>query len=274
MSLDTLTKAPGRLNVSWVIENITKESSLRELADAVKNEGGDLFEINGDYTAQTVEDLRRYSLNKPTIFDGSINMAELVGRDVPSVSIIGTPANYLCSHYYPICTGLLFNDRYVMISANEIVHHPAVTDFAKDGWIFARPNGGQKEFRAGLFELGRVAALQSYGPMLVIVSSPKNISGEWRFICGDNGIIAFSSYRIKGKPILEPTAPKGAVQMCESVLARYKPDKLFAVDVCADNDGAFWLLELNQFTGAGLYACDKPAIVRAVERLASNLFFG
>ena len=57
--------------------------------------------------------------------------------------------------------------------------------------------------------------------------------------------------------------------VCENVAARYLPDPLFVVDLCADTDGNLWLMELNQFTGAGLYACDKAAIVRAVERVAS-----
>lgn len=252
--------------ISWVIENITKESSLLELAEAVKKSGSKLFEINGDYTSQTIEELRRYAAGKITIFDGSINMAELVMRDVPEIRAIGTPENYLCGCYYPKCDGLLFNDRYALMQMSEI---ESAANLAVYGCVFVRPNGGQKQFQAALIEVGELPELKRHGEMMVLVSPPKNVTGEWRCVCDAFGIVAVSSYRIKGQPIREPFAPSGALQLCEKVAARYLPDPLFVVDVCADNDGNFWLMELNQFTGAGLYACDKAAIVRAVERVAS-----
>jgi hypothetical protein len=261
-----LGPALGSAEISWVIENITKESSLIELAEAVKQSGSELFEINGDYTTQTIEKLRRYAAGKITIFDGSINMAELVMRDVPAIRAIGTPDNYLCSRYYPKCDGLLFNDRYALMRMSEI---ETAAKLAVDGCLFVRPDGGQKQFQAALVEVGELSKLKRHGEMMVLVSPPKNVTGEWRCVCDAYGIVAMSSYRIKGQPILEPSAPTGALAMCDKVAARYLPDPLFVVDVCADNDGNFWLMELNQFTGAGLYACDKAAIVRAAERVAS-----
>jgi hypothetical protein len=256
----------GSAEISWVIENITKESSLLELAEAVKQGGSKLFEINGDYTAQTIEELRRYATGKTAIFDGSINMAELVTRDMPTIHVIGTPENYLCSRYYPKLHGLLFNDRYELLPMSEVER---AATLAVDGCVFVRPDGGQKQFQAGLVEVGELANLKHHGEMKVLASPPKNVTGEWRCACDAYGIVAVSSYRINGKPIREPSAPIGVMKMCEKAAARYQPDPLWIMDICADNDGKFWLMELNQFTGAGLYACDKAAIVRAVERVAS-----
>lgn len=258
----------GLSEISWVIENITKESSLIELAEAVKQHGSELFEINGDYTLQSIEELRRYAAGKVVVFDGSINMAELVMRDVPAIRSIGTPENYLCSRYYAKCQDLLFNDKYELMPMSEI---KSAARLAVNGCVFVRPDGGQKQFQAALVEVGELAALKHQGEMTVLASPPKNVTGEWRCVCDAFGIVAVSSYRIKGQATRYPSAPSGALQMCEKVASRYLPDPLFIVDVCADTDGNFWLMELNQFMGAGLYACDKAAIVRAVERVVCDL---
>ncbi len=79
--------------VSWVIENITKEPSLTELAKAVREFGSGLFEITGDYTAETISSVAAFTSGRPVLFDGSLNMAELMRRDVPSLRAIVTPAN-------------------------------------------------------------------------------------------------------------------------------------------------------------------------------------
>ena len=260
------------MKVSWVIENITKEPGLLELADVVKQAGADLFEIKGDYSKATVEDLKRFVAARQAVFDGSLNMWELVRRDVPGIVFIETPQNYRCSSYYGPCGDLLFNDRYAIMPLADVHRNPVVSMLACDSVVFVRPDGGQKQFQARLVELKDLADLaRSDHDMPVVVSSPKNISGEWRFVCQPDVIVAMSSYRIRGKPVREPKAPDGAIAMCNRILQRYQPDKLFVLDVCSDDDGNFWLMEFNQFIGAGLYACDKSAIVRAVEGMADTL---
>ncbi len=261
--------------VSWVIKNITREPSLVELATAVRAFGSELFEIIGDYTGDTIKALTAFAAGKPVVFDGSLNMCELVLQDVPSIRAIGTAANYACSRYYGTCGDLLFNDAYAIMPLAEVGRNPVVKMLSKDACVFVRPDAGQKQFQAGLVELDRLSELAKRCPeSLVVVSSPKIIGGEWRFVCDDTGIVAHSSYRIKGKSVREQHAPDGGIEVCRRVLSRYQPDGLFIVDVCADDDGNFWLMELNQFTGAGLYACDKAAVVRAVDRYGARLDTG
>ena len=50
----------------------------------------------------------------------------------------------------------------------------------------------------------------------------------------------------------------------------YYPDSVFVMDVCEDSDGRFWLLEINSFSSAGLYACDKAKIVKEVSAIAEE----
>ena len=61
--------------------------------------------------------------------------------------------------------------------------------------------------------------------------------------------------------------------MCEEVLAHgWHPDPVYVIDIVEDNNGKFWLMELNSFSSAGLYACDKQAIVREVSAIATEEF--
>jgi len=255
---------------------MTREQSFLELASAVRAEGHELFEINGDYTAQTIADLREYVAGKANaIFEGSLNMRELVLKDVENLQAFGTAEHYACSRYYWRFGNLVFNDQYAIVPLGDIHRNPVVAHLSRASTIFIRPDSAEKQFQAGPLELRDAISFQarhSSPDLLVVVSTPKTITGEWRFVCSREGeIVAMSSYRIESRAVREGKAPLGAVELCKRVLAEgYLPDALFVVDVCADADGAFWLLELNPFTGAGLYACDKLAIVRAVARLAGS----
>ena len=42
------------------------------------------------------------------------------------------------------------------------------------------------------------------------------------------------------------------------------------MDIAEDNDGKYWLLELNSFSSAGLYASNKDNIVKKVSEIAEK----
>ena len=53
------------------------------------------------------------------------------------------------------------------------------------------------------------------------------------------------------------------------VAARLRaPDPVFVLDVC-ESDTGLHLLEINPFSGADLYGCDRAALVQAVHRYVS-----
>jgi hypothetical protein len=107
---------------------------------------------------------------------------------------------------------------------------------------------------------------------LVLVSTPKKILGEWRFVVSKfKEIISYSTYQYQGQVTKVPGAPKGAIKLVEEMLqVGYYPDSVFVMDVCEDSDNNFWLLELNSFSSAGLYACDKAKIVKRVGEIAKQ----
>ncbi len=109
---------------------------------------------------------------------------------------------------------------------------------------------------------------------LVLVSTPKNILWEGRIIVSKyKDIIAHSTYRFQGQVTKIPSIPEGATKLVKELLEiNYYPDSVFCYDICQDNDGKFWLLELTSFSSAGLYAANKEDIINKVSEIAWKEF--
>ncbi len=108
---------------------------------------------------------------------------------------------------------------------------------------------------------------------LVVVSSPKSIVTEWRFVVAKKTVIAGSEYNHSGvfalKADYDPAAYDLAVRIAAS---SYQPDPVWVIDICKTSAGEYRLLEIGGFSFADLYACDKAAIVRAVSQVAADIW--
>jgi hypothetical protein len=264
--------------MKWIIENLTKEPSYLELSAAAKELGFDVYDIRGDFKNS---DLDRYHDEK-VIFVGCIEMCNLIRPQLIERGCYpATFANfekYLCSQYYPHFGYYLFNDNYVMVPLKELKRRPYFFYgiFGREANIFLRPDSGEKTFKAGLTDLQDLDQfynqVKEYENDLVVISSPKTINGEWRFLCNDQQeIIAVSSYRYQGLLTKVPSAPIKATEFCKQILSvGYYPDPIFCVDVAQCSDGEFWLMELTSFSSAGLYRMDMKKVVRGVEKRIHN----
>ncbi len=265
----------------WIIENLTGEESYLRLSEAAKKAGFPVQDLRGDYYRSLIKD-HNY---KCVIFNGSIEMTKLVGCQLKeqknSPVSYNNAEKYLCSKFYGRLGDYLFNDNYIIVPLQELGRRRQqfFQLLGEDDTIFIRPDSGDKTFKGQAIQQKDVGRFLEYNEEclneLAVLSTPKNIRGEWRFVVNgrDKSIIAQSSYRIEGKAIREPFAPAGAVATCQSVLNEgYIPDSVFCIDIAEDNDGEFWLLELTSFSSAGLYACDMDAIVEKVSAIAEKDF--
>ena len=266
------------MKVNWVIENFTKEVSYLEMAEAVKRQGHDLLELNGGYSKADLDPIR--NTKAPVMFLGSIGMTRLIKEELAHLSPVAfcSFSNYLCQRYYPKYAhhGLLFNDNIVWTLACQFLAKKFFyySIFAKEAILFVRPDSGEKPFQAQLLDLQDVDSFsKKVNPdEFIVLSSPKNIMGEWRFVVSNKPeIISYSCYRFQGQVTKVPGAPQGAIDKCWEVLkVGYYPDPVFVIDICEDSDGNYWLLELNSFSSAGLYACNKDKIVERVSEIACS----
>jgi len=265
------------MKCKWIVENMVREPSYLELVEAIKAEGCDLKEIKGDFK---YSDIQGYDDSAPVIFLGSINMTDIVLQKMTGSYPVAycNQRNYLCTKYMSHFGKYLFNDKYAIISLAELKRHLFFFYgvFGKETMIFVRPDSGQKPFQAQLVDMQDFEHFYAQGRSieheLVVVSSPKNIRGEWRFVVtSSQEIIAQSTYRYLGKITKIPSAPKEATELVKELLKiGYYPDTVFVLDICEDNDGNYWLLELNSFSSAGLYECNKTNIVKRVGAIAES----
>lgn len=267
--------------LTWIIENFVKEKSYTNLANEVKKQNYDIYVINGDYKNS---DLDFVLENSPVIFNGSIEMSKIVKTKLLEKGCYpisyNSFENYLCSAYYPYFEKFLFNDDYIFLPLESLNRRvwEFYGQFGKESMMFVRPDSGEKTFKAELVDLndwnGFYEDVKQFSKDLVVVSSPKNIVGEWRFVVTkDKEILGVSSYKYQGLITRVPSAPKGATELVQEILnVEYFPNCVFCVDICQDTDGKFWMMELTSFSSAGLYECKMENIVKRVSEIALEDF--
>lgn len=190
--------------------------------------------------------------------------------------------NYFCSRYYCWFGSYLLNDDYMMLPYAELSR---CRDFLFDkigrgDRIFVRPDSPLKLFT------GQVATRETFaadlelmgfyefpGDSLVVVSSPKEIVCEWRFVVAEGKIVASSLYRDSSDSATAQGVDKSALEFAtELAVGGYQPDPVWILDICKTADGSYRLLEVGGFSFSDLYACDKGAIVEAVSAAALKVW--
>ncbi len=270
------------MKVNWIIQNQTKDASVKELLEACERAGHNVLYLDGDIMTSHLWPYKKSCV----IFNGSIEMSKMVtpilkGSHCAPVSFNNWPL-YECSTYYSHYGKYLFNDRYAMMSLAELGRNRflAYGTFGKEGLIFVRPSSGEKTFQAQLLDiidLDRFIKINECCQHdLVVVSTPKNIKWEGRFVVSyhNKEIIAHSTYKFQDQITKIPAVPAGATKKCQEILndSLWFPDPVFCIDLCEDSDGNFWLLELTSFSSCGLYACNKDKIAEKVSEIALDIF--
>lgn len=267
------------MEITWIVENFTKEQSYIDLLDAAKAAGHKTIDIKGGYDSSILKSLK--TERNCVVFNGSIEMAKIVKKELSNCyPVIYSDFNkFKCSEYYSYFGNKLFNDKYAIISLSELSRQRFLYYgmFGKDALIFIRPDSGEKTFQAQLLDiidLDRfVAKNEDIKHGLVVVSTPKSIRGEWRVVCSKEGVIDYSLYNYQGQISKIRSIPNEALDFVKEILnVGYFPDDVFCVDICSDFDNNYWMLELTSFSSCGLYACDKPNIVKSVSEIALENF--
>lgn len=264
----------------WIVENFTDSEDYKNLIDAIRVTGRDCYVIGRRNNFDFKPD--NYAENDCVMFQGSIQMTRHCKKVLPKGCrpiAFCTEENFLCSTYYPRVKEFLFNDKHKIVPVSELRSNMFAfyQEFGKEAMIYIRPDRGDKPFVGQLLDMQDFERFWTNNVVcnandtdLVVVSTPKTIQGEWRYVCSHHKeIIAQSTYQYQGKRTLIPFVPPGATELVNKVLnTGYFPDAVFTVDVCQDADGAFWMMEYNSFSSAGLYACNKEPIAKRVSEIA------
>lgn len=262
---------------TWIIENFVKESSYIELAQAVEKADYPLILIK-DFNSKQIE----YLNGQCVIFNGSIQMVELIKCTLNKAYPVAYChfEKYLCQAYYPYFVNYLFNDHCAWTTLEQFYYKKwfYYGIFGKEAMLFIRPNSGDKPFTARLLDIQDIEKFYKENEHLkyemVVISTPKNILGEWRVVVSKKGIISVSCYKYQNLITKVPGAPSNVIALAEELLNKinYYPDSVFCYDICQDNDSKPYLLELTSFSSAGLYATNKDKIVKEVSEIVIEDF--
>lgn len=175
--------------------------------------------------------------------------------------------NYTCHKYYPVFRKYILNKDYYLLPLNELAEIKSARAFGYK--VFIKPDRGFKSFN------GMVVNLEdewqediNITSDLVLVSSPKEIKEEYRFVVCGTEIIDGCMYKpdqckIKNSSITDYAKNIAALDV-------YNPDPMFTMDI-ALTDGGPKLLEINSFSCAELYACDLEKVITKANKVANDI---
>ncbi len=275
------------MSVGWLLEAEMFPDYGEELAKEIVRQGHVVKfvpELNWGYRRDEAGStyLKLFEQNSCVVFHGSLELASLLSEDSPwQAGNRFTWNHYECSTYYCHLSKYLLNENYLMLPFGELNRRK---DFlfellSKDDAIFVRPNSCRKSFTGQLahrnsFEkdLEFMAFYDVPPEAIVLVSSPKVLTREWRFVVADSVVVASSQYKQNGKLHKQHgTTPNVAEFANQIAKGPFQPDPVWVFDLCETSEGEIRLLEIGCFSFAELYACDMAAVVRAVSASATRV---
>jgi hypothetical protein len=265
------------VKVTWLLECDVFSEDLAPLKNEVIRQGHEVRDtsyvpfITGDEHSELYED----DEDRCVVFYGSLNLAKHLmrcGRISRRPIVYCTLPNYDCRRYYAHLGKFLLNGRYIMLPYAEMSRNKDLLfeSLGQDGTVFVRPDSGDKTFTGQLVyndsfdkDYERLGLYDVKPDTLVVVSEPRNLIGEWRFVVVEKKIVAGSPYK-DSRPV-----PTEAYELAERVaMDGYEPDTCWVLDICQTQSGGFYLLEIGSFSCAGLYKCDMEPIVREVSQVS------
>ena len=214
------------------------------------------------------------------IVRGSLNLVRQLQREQPQWIPGGwcNLDNFKCSKYFTYYGEHLINKDYTMMPLQEVLRQKdlVLKTFGKDGKIFVRPDSGFKYFTGKVLNADEINLEGfEYGfyyedlSTMVVISSPKNIQAEWRFVVAEKEVISGCIYQSQNIGIKEAESYTDAARNYAKkiVLQDWQPEIIYTIDICL-SDKQLYVLELNAFSTSGLYVCDLKPIVKKASELA------
>jgi hypothetical protein len=268
------------LKAKWVIEVLNDIEDTERLITSLEGYSTEYKRIK--YIPFSDENYDIYPEEDCVIFYGSLNLAAQLKRKkkwVPGVYC--NLDNMKCSTYYSHFGKYLLNSDYTMLPIMEFQRRKEelFKQYGVDNHIFLRPDVGNKILNGEVWSIDDVnvekKALIRYfngdlDKVLVVISSPKIIDCEWRYVIVDREVVTWSQYKENGRISKSPYGNIKALTLADNIAKEeWQPDICYTVDIAKSND-EIRLLEINSFSCSGLYDCDMDLIVKEVSKAAEK----
>lgn len=249
--------------VNWVIEEGIFPENVGKLTEEIHKQGYDFSWIHKE------DFIDRFSyLKNPVIFYGSLALSQRLRKRHDWVGNWSDLSKFKCSSYYSKYKESLLNSEYCFIPAGDFDRFMKVLN--QDAFI--RPDSAYKTFTGDVIKSDQtlknfLVNSVIFDDEMILVSSPKIIHREWRFIVCDGQIASYSLYMRNGNAETSPNCPQDIRDFVQKSL-EYQPETCYILDVCENEDREPKIVEINSFSCSGFYEADLSKIVEAASKAA------
>ncbi len=258
--------------MTWLIEDLGDGAAQRMIA-AVQRAGSTAVTWQDSWW----DDQRLPSwVGSSVLFHGSLgNAARIAARGDWRPGAFCNVSDMSYSRWAAAIRDDLVSQDWVRTTVRDLAAAPQkVADaFGRGSQLFVRPDSPLKPFAGRVLSVDEISLdALDYGfyyddfALPVIVAPAVDVGAEWRFVVVGGVVVAASGYVADGRHALAGTVPRTAMERANVVAARLEvADPVYVLDL-AETINGMGVVELNPFSGADLYDCDRAAVVEAVER--------
>lgn len=263
--------------ITWIIEPGIFSDSDSRLIEAAKAQGHEIIRWDDDWL---ISRTFPHPANPFAVFHGSLGNAAQIGKITNwKPGAFCSTEKFYCSAWYPESQPWLLHKQWVNTTVSKFVSDPdpIFRELESTNSVFVRPDSPLKPFSGRVIERSNVSMKSlDYGyyyedeNLPIVVTPVRIIKKEWRFVVVTRQIVAGSAYIAEHRQESQSITSGKEWEYAQTVANHVNPpEDVYVVDVCA-SEGNYKLLELNPFSGADLYACDRTSIVKSISRLAGQ----
>ena len=276
------------MGVGWLLDGDMFDGYRDELVAAIHEQGHDVKLIHAPSPPFRWDDIgcsyrETFAKDACVVAHGDIELVSRIHRERHwTPGAFATVENFFCSSYVCWYGQFLLNREYSMLPFGELDRCKDLLfdTFGRDGRLFVRPDSPLKLFTGQLVgcdtfsaDLEFMAFYEFPPNTLVVVSSPREIDKEWRFVVVDGKVVTGCQYKDGARLDYQPHFDDQAYELATLVASvDYEPDPVWVMDICKTSDGKYHLLEIGGFSFADLYACDMKTVVTAVSAAAQSVW--
>jgi ATP-grasp domain, R2K clade family 3 len=263
-------------DVTWVLEGEVFPDSHTTMKEAVLAGGHSVVHWSDEWWLTgrwpRLDETR-------AVFHGSLANAARIRQQLPwAPGAFCTTERFRCSAWYPAARPWLLHESWVLTSVAALVADPesALAPIGSPRAVFVRPDSPLKPFSgrvvtcAGLSLRALDHGFYYDDTSLSVVAAPVRAVGrEFRYVVCEGRVVAGSAYSVQRAPVADDPGGIAWALAAEVAASLSAPDPVYVLDLCETPEG-LRLLELNPFSGADLYACDRRDVVANVSKVAST----
>lgn len=267
--------------VDEILEERQYDCGFPTLAEAAISAGHNVVSSKYIPFTRMLNDVDWHSVprSQPLIVHGTIEFCRNFNNTVKAEYCPGVYQNDVVKSFDKFAVPLrkyLLNDDYYILPWKEFVARGLKEP------VFIKPLSGLKQFTGMVinqdnFDVETNAKYQLEkvdDGLLCVISSPKEIKAEFRYIICDKQVVTGSEYRWDNVlDVRIDTLPECDKLAQEIAGLDWQADYVYVCDIAMTDKGPK-VIELNSFSSSGFYACDTHKIVDAVSRMAWKEFVG